>query len=150
MELPNAGQTVFLAGSHRQILDRGPVVRTESGSHIVCHVRTEAKSGTVKRKLKIHDDGTFEVDEVTGSPIPRNLSRWHWHQEDCQRAVDAERSRLAKSASEKGYKVYPKDSPEAESFRAAFAQARADGKGTFVWENRKYLTVTADELGYKL
>jgi hypothetical protein len=95
MELPKAGQTVFLAGQPRQILCSSTVVRSESGSHIVCHVNTEAKSGTVKRKLKIHDDGTFEIDEVTGSPLPRNLSRWHWRKEDCQRAVGAAMQKLA-------------------------------------------------------
>lgn len=50
-------------------------MRSESGSHIVCHVNTEAKSGTVKRKLKIHDDGTFEIDEVTGRSVaPQSLT----------------------------------------------------------------------------
>jgi hypothetical protein len=45
------------------------------------------------------------------------------------------------------YPVYPKASPEAGSFRDAFAQARQDQGpgGTFTWQGRQYSTNRADD-----
>jgi hypothetical protein len=47
------------------------------------------------------------------------------------------------------YPVYPKASPEAGSFRDAFASARAEqgAGGTFTWQGRQYSTNRADDKG---
>lgn len=43
------------------------------------------------------------------------------------------------------YPVYPKDSPQAISFRETFSKARADGLAEFTWEGRRYNTKVKGE-----